>query len=52
MNRYEFVFFSLFAIVEVFYWFIWFPKNKHTLREYEDFKHCIDQVYIKGRGIE
>ena len=47
-----FVFFTLIALIEAYYWFIWLPKNKHTLREYKDFERYVDQVWKKGRGIE
>ena len=44
-----FVFFGLIALIEFYYWFIWLPKNKHVLR---DFEHYVDQVWKKGLGIK
>ena len=44
-----FVFFGLVGLIEVYYWFVWLPRNKYVLG---DFEHYVDQIWKKGRGIK
>jgi hypothetical protein len=48
----EFVVFGIVAVIEVYYWFFWFPKNKHSVKEYKDWKYYNDQVWKKGIGVK
>lgn len=47
-----FVICCLVALIEIYYWLIWFPKNKHTLREHKDWENYVYQVWKKGHGVK
>jgi hypothetical protein len=42
MSTFGIVMSSIIAVIEVYYWFIWFPQNKNSLREYKDVENYIN----------
>lgn len=47
-----FIICGIIAVIEIYYWFFWFPKNKHYLEQYKDWENYIEQVWEKGHGVK
>ena len=47
-----FVILGIIAVVEVYYWFFWLPKNWQNNQECQDIKRYIDAVWGDGSGVK
>jgi len=47
-----FVILGIIAVVEIYYWFYWLPRNWRNNKECRAIKAYIDTVWRKGHGIK
>lgn len=47
-----FVILGIIAVVEIYYWFYWLPRNWRNNKDCQNIKAYIDTVWRKGHGIK